>query len=83
MYRQGNHLFNGPEPFKQIVNTLTTESPMRKLLSSSARKTLKQDGGCGGHLGFPIGKILAIFDLKVILLLECKFQLKLPNSSGG
>ena len=38
----------------------------------------KQDGGFGGHLGFPITTISAIFDLEVILLLQCKFQLKSP-----
>ena len=37
-----------------------------------------QDGHCGGHLGFPIGTILAIF----IFLLPCKFQLKSPNGLG-
>ena len=41
---------------------------------------LKQDGSCGGHLGFPIGTVFAIFDLEVILLLcYSVFQLKLPN----
>ena len=35
-----------------------------------------QDGHSGGHLGLSIDTILAIFDLKVILLLQCKFQLK-------
>ena len=38
-----------------------------------------QDGCCCGHLGFPISTILAIFDLKVILLLQCKFQFKCPT----
>ena len=35
------------------------------------RKSKKyfQDGGHGGHLGFPIGTILAIFDLQVTLML--------------
>ena len=32
-----------------------------------------QDGGCGGHLGFPIRKILAIFDDQVTLILPAKF----------
>ena len=45
-------------------------------------KTDFQDGDCGGHLGFPTGTILAIFDLEVILLLQCKFQLKLPKRFG-
>ena len=42
-----------------------------------------QDGRCGGHLGFPIGTILVIFDQEVILLLQCKFQLKSPKGLGG
>ena len=32
-----------------------------------------QDGGHGGHLGFPIGIILAIFDLEVTPMLPTKF----------
>ena len=32
---------------------------------------------------FPIGTILVIFDQEVILLLQCKFQLKSPNGLGG
>ena len=39
-----------------------------------------QGGGYGGHFGFPIGMILAIFHLHVNLLLHCKFQL---NSTCG
>ena len=37
-----------------------------------------QDGGYGGHFGFPIGMILAIFHLHVNLLLHCKFKLNSP-----
>ena len=37
-----------------------------------------QNGGYGGHFGFPIGMILAIFNLHVNLLLRCKFQLYSP-----
>ena len=32
-----------------------------------------QHGGHGGHLGFPIGKILATFDLQITLILPTKF----------
>ena len=38
-----------------------------------------QDGSHGGHLGFPIGMILAIFDLQVTPMLPTKFQV---NCSG-
>ena len=37
------------------------------------RKIDFQDGCHGGHLGFPIGMILAIFDLQVTLMLPTKF----------
>ena len=33
-----------------------------------------QNGHHGGHLGFPIGTILAIFDLQVTRMLPTKFQ---------
>ena len=37
------------------------------------RKIDFQDGGHGNHLGFPIGTILAIFDLQVTPALPTKF----------
>ena len=36
----------------------------------------------GSHLGFPIGAILAIFDLQVTLLPATKFRVKWPFGSG-
>ena len=41
-----------------------------------------QDGNCGGHLVFPIGEILAIFDLQVTLMILTKVQVNWPSSSG-
>ena len=38
------------------------------------RKIDFQDGHHGGHLGIPIGIILAIFDLQVTSMLTTKFQ---------
>ena len=38
------------------------------------RKIDFQDGDHGGHLGFPIGTILATFDLQVTPMLPTKFQ---------
>ena len=38
-----------------------------------------QDGHHGSHLGFPIGTILAIFDLQVTLMLPTKFGVKLTE----
>ena len=45
--------------------------PWQPNKSSGFRGHLKQNGGCGGQLGFIIGTVLAIFDLEVILLLQC------------
>ena len=41
-----------------------------------------QDGHHGGHLGFPISMILAIFDLQVTLMLPTKFGVNWPFHSG-
>ena len=40
-----------------------------------------QDGSHGGHLGFPIRTVLAIFDLQVILILPTQFQVNWPLAS--
>ena len=41
------------------------------------RKIDFQDGSHGGHLGFRIGTILAIFDLQVTPMLPSKFGIQL------
>ena len=41
-----------------------------------------QYGRTGGHLGFPIGMILAIFDLQVTPMLPTKFGVNWPFGSG-
>ena len=46
------------------------------------RKIDFQDGCHGGHLGFPIGTILAIFDLQVTLMVPSKFGVNWPFGSG-
>ena len=46
------------------------------------RKIDFQDGHHGGHLGFPISKILAIFYLQVTLMLPTKFGVNWPFGSG-
>ena len=45
------------------------------------RKIDFQDGCHGGHFGFPIGKIFAIFDLQVTLMLPSKFGVNWPFGS--
>ena len=49
---------------------------------SVQEKKRKIDFQDGGHLGFMIGMILAIFDLQVTLMLPSKFGVKWPFSSG-
>ena len=46
------------------------------------RKIDFQDGCHGGHLGFPISMILAIFDLQVTQMLPSKFGVNWPLGSG-
>ena len=46
------------------------------------RKIDFQDGCHGGYLGFPMGMILAIFDLQVTLMLSSKFGVNWPFCSG-
>ena len=36
-----------------------------------------------GHLGFPIGTILAIFDLQVTPMLPTKYRVNWPRGVGG
>ena len=50
---------------------------------SVQEKKRKIDFQDGGHLGFPIGMIWAIFDLQVTLMLPTKFQVNWPFGSGG
>ena len=46
------------------------------------RKIDFQDSSSDGHLGFPIRKILAIFDLQAVSILPTKFRVDWPSSSG-
>ena len=46
------------------------------------RKIDFQDGRHGGHLGYPIGKILAIFDLQVTPMSPTKFGVSWPFGAG-
>ena len=46
------------------------------------RKIDFKDGCHGGHLGFRIGMILAIFDLQITPMLPSKFGVNWPFGSG-
>ena len=52
---------------------------IRRVVCEEMSKIDFQDGRWGGHLGFSISTGFAIFDLEIILLLQCKFQLKSPK----
>ena len=49
-------------------------------LSQKSWARIIPEDGC--HLGFPIGTILAIFDLQVTLMLPSKFGVNWPFGSG-
>ena len=51
------------------------------LVQEKMRKIDFQFGRHGGHLGFPIGTILAIFHLQVTLMLLTKFHINWPFGS--
>ena len=51
------------------------------LVQEKKQKIDFQDGRHSGHLGFPIGTILAIFDLQVSPMLPSKFGVNWPFGS--
>ena len=52
------------------------------LVQEKKRNKDFQDGHHGSHLGFPIGTILAIFNLQVTPMLPTEFQVNWPFNSG-
>ena len=56
--------------------------PLAKICVQDAGRTPKKITDHGGHLGFTIGTILAIFDLQVTPMLPSKFGVNLPFGSG-
>ena len=51
-------------------------------LPFGSEKKRKKDFQDGGHLGFPIGTILATFDLQVTPMCPSKFGVNWPFGSG-
>ena len=64
LFRFANH----PDYFLPSFKSIDLSVQVKK------RNTDFQGGSNVGHLGFPIGTILAIFDLLVTLMLPTKFQ---------
>ena len=53
------------------------------MVQQKKRKIDFQDGRHVGHLGFPIGTILVIFDLQVTPMLRTKFQKRVREKVQG
>ena len=53
------------------------------LREEAKKKKDFQDGHHGGHLGFPISRILAVLGLQVTLILPTKFGVNWPFGSGN
>ena len=56
--------------------------PSFKSFGPDQEKKRKIDFKDGGHLGFPIGTILTIFDVQVTSMLPSTFQINWPFGSG-
>ena len=67
-----------------LIGTILAILPSLESIGLSVRekkrKLVFQDGG---HLGFPIGMILAIFVLQVTPMLPTKYQVNWPRGVGG
>ena len=70
-------MYKSPRCFLLSLESIDLSAQEKK------RKIVYQDGGHGGHLGFPIGTILAIFDLQVTPMLPTKYRVNLPRGIGG
>ena len=69
-------------PFYKSPRWLLPSFKSTGLSIQKKEKINLQDGCHGGHLGFPIGTILAIFDLPVAPILPDKFRVNWPFGSG-
>ena len=63
------------------VCTDSGDTICRPIENGGGIKTEFQEGSHGGHLGFPFGTILAIFDPEVTLMLPTKIQVNWPFGS--
>ena len=57
--------------------------PIESIRLSVQKKKRKIDFKDGGHLGFRIGTILAIFDLQVTPMLPSMYRVNWPRGVGG
>ena len=66
--------------YKSPLCFLPSFESVGRSVQEKKRKIDFQDGSHGGHLGFPIGTIFAIFNLQVTPMLLTKFW---PRGVGG
>ena len=65
-----------------LLNQKSIDSKLIGSIGVTCRKIDFQEGCYGSHLGFPIGMILATFDLQVTQMLPSKFGVNWPFGSG-
>ena len=70
-------IYKSPRCFLASLESIDLSAQEKK------RKIDFQDGGHGDHLEFPIGTILAVFDLQVTLMLPTKYRVNWPRGVGG
>ena len=69
-------------PTKCQVNwPFSSGKEAKKKKKKKTKKNDFQDGPHGSHPGFPIGTVLAIFDLPVTVMLPTKFRVNWPLRS--
>ena len=68
--------------YKSLQRFLTSFKSIGLFVQEEKWKIDFQNGRHGGHLGFSIGLILAIFDLQFTAMRPTKFQVNWPFSSG-
>ena len=69
--------------YKSPRRFLTSFKSIGLFVQEEKWKIDSQNGRHGGHLGFSIGLILAIFDLQFTPMRPTKFQVNWPFGSGG
>ena len=69
-------IYKSPQCFLASLESIGLSAQEKK------QKIDFQDGSQGGHPGFPIGTILAIFHLQVTPMLPNKFRVNWPFGSG-
>ena len=73
-------LTSHPDAYYQVS---VQEKKQKKKKKKKKKKKEFYECDHGGHLGLPVGTILAIFYLQVTPMLPTKFHINLPFGSGA